>query len=87
LKDSEQIYWIKAAVGILTGPLSYLVNNYVKSQTIGLAVGILVFFAISEVVSMVKNIDRSRAMRIGIGAFLFLWIFTWTLINTMYTIL
>ena len=87
LKDSDQVYWIKAAVAVLTGALSMLVNNYVETNTVGVIVGVAVFFAVSEVMSIVKNIDRNRAIRIGIGAFLFLWIFSWTLFNSLGRIL
>lgn len=87
MKDSDQIYWIKAAVAVLTGALSMLVSNYVNNETMGVIVGIGVFFAVSEILSLVKKIDRNRTMRIAVGAFLFLWIFSWTLLNTLARIL
>jgi hypothetical protein len=87
LKDSDQVYWIKAAVAVLTGALSMLVSNYTNNETMGVIVGIAVFFAVSEILSLVKKIDRNRTMRIAVGAFLFLWIFSWTLLNTLARIL
>jgi hypothetical protein len=87
LKDSDQVYWIKAAVAVLTGALSMLVSNYTNNETMGVIVGIAVFFADSEILSLVKKIDRNRTMRIAVGAFLFLWIFSWTLLNTLARIL
>ncbi|MBD3207321.1 hypothetical protein GF319_13400 [Candidatus Bathyarchaeota archaeon] len=87
MKDSDQVYWIKAAVAVLTGALSMLVSNYTNNETMGVIVGIAVFFAVSEILSLVKKIDRNRTMRIAVGAFLFLWIFSWTLLNTLARIL
>ncbi len=88
MKDSDQVYWIKAVLAIVTGALTMISNTYIGvHDTISVLIGIAIFFAISEIMSMVKNIDRNRTMRIGIGAFLFLWIFSWTLFNTLVKIL
>jgi hypothetical protein len=88
MKDSDQVYWIKAVLAIVTGALTMISNTYFGvHDTISVLIGIAIFFAISEIMSMVKNIDRNRTMRIGIGAFLFLWIFSWTLFNTLVKIL
>jgi len=88
MKDSDQVYWIKAVLAIVTGALTMISNTYIGvHDTISVLIGIAIFFAISEIMSIVKNIDRNRTMRIGIGAFLFLWIFSWTLFNTLVKIL
>jgi hypothetical protein len=29
-------------------------------------------------------VDRNRTIRIGVGAYLFIWIFVWTILNTLY---
>jgi hypothetical protein len=88
MKDSDQIYWIKSALAIVTGALTMISNTYFGvHDTISVLIGIAIYFAISEIMSMIKNIDRNRTMRIGIGAFLFIWIFSWTLFNTIVQIL
>ena len=88
MKDSDQIYWIKAALAIVTGALTMISNSYFGVQdTISLLIGIAIYFAVSEITSIIKKMDRNRTMRIGIGAFLFLWIFSWTLLNTLVKIL
>jgi len=88
MKDSDQVYWIKAVLAIVTGALTMISNTYIGvHDIISVLIGIAIFFAISEIMSIVKNIDRNRTMRIGIGAFLFLWIFSWTLFNTLVKIL
>jgi hypothetical protein len=88
MKDSDQIYWIKSALAIVTGALTMISNTYFGvHDTISVLIGIAIYFAISEIMSMIKNIDRNRTIRIGIGAFLFIWIFSWTLFNTIVQIL
>jgi hypothetical protein len=88
LKKSEQVYWIKAAMAIITGLICMVANTYLGvHNTVTLMLGIAIYFAISEVMSIVKNINRNRTMRIGMGVFLFLWIFSWTLLNTLIKVL
>jgi len=84
LKDSEQVYWIKAGLAVLTGVLCMYLNNYIGVlDTVTVMIGVSIYFAASEALSILRKYDRNRTIRIGIGAFLFLWIFTWTLLNTI----
>jgi hypothetical protein len=84
LKDSEKIYWIKALLGLVTGYITFFIQSKLSFQgEIALMVGISLYIAYSEVASMVFKIDRDRTIRIAMGAFLFLWMLSWTLLNTM----
>ena len=46
-------------------------------------VGVSLYIAYSEALAIVFKVDRNRTIKIAIGAFLFLWILVWTLLNTM----
>ncbi|RLI00768.1 hypothetical protein DRO31_08025, partial [Candidatus Bathyarchaeota archaeon] len=46
-------------------------------------IGATLFIAYSEALAILVKVDRNRTIKIGLGAFLFLWILTWTLLNTM----
>ena len=84
MKASEKVYWVKAVLGLVTGIICYYIQSIVELQgQIALMVGVTLFIVYSEALAMVFKVDRNRTIRIAMGAFLFLWIFSWTLLHTM----
>jgi len=84
LKDSEKVYWIKALLGIITGYITFYIQSKLGFQgEIALMAGISLYIAYSEVTSILLKVDRDRTIKIAMGAFLFLWLLSWTLLNTM----
>ncbi len=84
MKPSEKVYWTKAALGLVTGLVCYYVQSAFDIQgQIALMVGTTLYIAFSEATAMIYKVDRNRTIKIAIGAFLFIWIFTWTLLNTL----
>jgi hypothetical protein len=84
LKDSEKVYWIKALLGIATGFVTFYIQSKLGFQgEIALMAGISLYIAYSEAASMLLKVDRDRTIKIAMGAFLFLWMLSWTLLNTM----
>jgi hypothetical protein len=84
LKPSEKVYWIKAAGALVTGALCMYLNTYFGLQEhLAAMAGISVYVALSESLAVITGIDRNRTIKIGVGAFLFLWLFAWTLLNTI----
>ena len=84
MKDSEKVYWIKALLGIATGFVTFYIQSKLGFQgEIALMAGISLYIAYSEAASMILKVDRDRTIKIAMGAFLFLWMLSWTLLNTM----
>jgi hypothetical protein len=84
LKISEKIYWIKAALGLITGGICYYVQSSLEIQNqIALMVGVTLYIGYSEALAILFKVDRNRTIKIALGAFLFIWILVWTLLNTM----
>ena len=84
MKTSEKVYWIKTAGAIVTGVVCMYLKSYLGLQEhIALMAGTTLYIALSEGVAALTEIDRNRALKIGMGAFLFLWMLTWTLLNTL----
>ena len=84
MKASEQVYWVKALLGLVTGIICFYVQSAFDLQgQIALMVGTTLYIAFSEAVAVLFKVDRNRTIKIAIGAFLFLWMFSWTLLNTM----
>ena len=83
MKESEKVYWIKAVLGLATGLITFYINS--SQGEIALMIGTVLYIAYSEAAAMMFNVDRDRTIKIGMGAFLFLWMLSWTLLNTMGT--
>ena len=84
MKLSERIYWIKAASAILVGLICTALQHYVNLDgAIVFSIGSIIYIVFSEGLAVVMKFDRNRAIRVGIGAFIFMWMLTWTLFNTI----
>jgi len=86
LKTSEKVYWVKAALGLITGVICYYVQSVMEIQgQVALMVGVTLYIAFSEALAVLFKADRNRTIKIAMGAFIFMWVFMWTLLNTMAT--
>ena len=84
MKESEKVYWIKALLGIVTGYITFYIQTKMGFQgEVALMAGVSLYIAYSEIAARVIEVDRDRTIRIAMGAFLFLWMLSWTLLNTM----
>lgn len=84
MKASEKVYWTKAALGPITGLICFYVQTSLDIHgQIALMLGTTLYIAFSEAAAMIFKVDRNRTIKIALGAFLFTWIFTWTLLNTL----
>jgi hypothetical protein len=87
VKPSEQVYWLKTVGAVLTGGVCMYLEAFIGlEEGLTVLVGIAIYIALSEVLAILTKVDRNRTLRIGIGAFLFLWILVWTLLNTLFLI-
>jgi len=78
-------YWIKAGFAVLAGIFSYSIQNYLNLDgSIVFMLGALVFLAFSDLLSAILKLERNHALKIGIGAYLFTWIITWTILYTVF---
>ena len=84
MKQSEKVYWIKSLLGLATGFVTFYLNSSLGFQgELALMAGIILYIAYSEAAAKMFNVERDRTLKIGMGAFLFLWMLFWTLLNTM----
>lgn len=84
LRKSEQVYWIKAGAAIINGGLCFCLNGYLGlNEYITVMAGLTLYMALSEGLAVITKIERDRTLKIGIGAFIFLWMIVWTLLNTL----
>ena len=65
--------------------MCFYLNRYLGLQEhITLMTGLTLYIALSEGLAVITEIERDRTLKIGIGAFIFLWMLAWTLLNTLY---
>lgn len=84
LKTSEKIYWFKVVGALVTGAVCTYLNTFLLLQEhLTVMAGVTIYVAFSESLAVLTGIDRNRAIKIGVGAFLFLWLFSWTLLHTV----
>jgi hypothetical protein len=87
VKASDKIYWIKVGGAIVVGILTTLFNKYLGLEgNTTFMLGITIYIIFSEALAIIIKMDRSRTLRIGVGAFLFIWVVIWTLLNTILTV-
>lgn len=85
MKASERIWWIKIAAAVGVAFLSLIVQVYVfRDGSIAFMFGVLLYMGLSDLLARMNEVDRSRGLKIGVGAYFFTWIVTWV---TLYTIL
>ena len=85
MKASERIWWIKIAAAIGVAFLSLILQVYVfKDGSITFMLGALLYMGLSDILARMSGVDRSKGLKIGVGAYFFTWIVTWV---TLYTIL
>lgn len=84
MKAAEKIWWMKVAsaigVAVLTVALQVFLN---VSGLIAFMLGVLLYMGLSDVLASINGVDRTRGLKIGVGAYFFTWMMTWIL---MYTI-
>ena len=84
MKASEKIWWIKvaAAVGVGIVTMVLQVSFSLRGETTFM-LGVIIYLGLSDVLSNMNGIERTRGLKIGVGAFFFTWITSWVLFFTI----
>jgi hypothetical protein len=84
MRASEKIWWIKvaAAVGVAIVTMVLQVSFSLRGETTFM-LGLIIYLGLSDVLSNMNGIERTRGLKIGVGAFFFTWITSWVLFFTI----
>ncbi len=83
MKASEKMYWIKAGLAVAVAVISTLLQVYFGIEGLYMfMLGITIYLVSSDLLSNMMSVDRGRSLRIGVGAYLFIWLMVWTLLYT-----
>ena len=81
---SEKIYWTKLAAAIGMAVLTLVLQVYLNVEgTILFMLGALLYMGLSDLISNMNGVERTRGIKIGIGAFFFTWMVIWILLYTV----
>ncbi len=93
MDEKDKIYWIRAAVAFLAGMLSPTLSTLSGTDGLtGTLMGIAMYLASYYVVKYGLKISVDEKKKItantilfnGIGTYVLIWIFTWTLILNLF---
>ncbi len=85
MKASEKIWWTKVAAAVGTAIVTLVLQvSFNLNGTTAFMFGAILYLGLSDVLSSRNGIDRSRGLKIGMGAFLFTWITSWVLFFTIF---
>jgi hypothetical protein len=84
MKASEKIWWTKlaAAVGVAIVTLVLQVLFNLRGTT-AFMLGVMIYLGLSDLLSSMNGVERTRGLKIGVGAFFFTWITAWVFLNTI----
>jgi hypothetical protein len=84
MKPSEKLYWVKVGLAFLAAIICIAIQVYMKFDgTLVFMLGTLLYLVTSDALSGVFHLDRGHGLKIGIGAYIFVWLMTWTLLYTV----
>lgn len=85
LNPAEKIWWLKVVLAIAVAFLTLLTQVYFDlSGLTSFSLGIIMYIALSDVLSSMNNIDRFRGLKVGVGAYFLTWLTAWILLHTFF---
>ena len=85
MKVSEKVWWTKiaAAVGVAIVSVVLQVIFNLRGETTFM-LGTVIYLGLSDALSNMNGVERTRGLKIGIGAYVFTWITSWVLFYTIF---
>jgi len=84
MDPADKLYWAKAAIAVFVGILMTFLQEIAPLSGLSIiSLGLLLNFLLAESVGRKLKVDRSKAWKIGIGAYMFTWILVWILTYTL----
>ena len=84
MKASEKIWWTKLAAAVGVAIVTLVMQVFFNLQgTTTFMLGVIIYLGLSDVLSSMNGVERTRGLKIGVGAFFFTWITSWVLFYTI----
>ena len=87
MKPSEKLYWIKVGLALVAAVLCVALQVFGKIDgTLVFMLGTLLYLASSDLLSGWLKMDRTHGLKVGVGAYIFIWMMAWTLLYTIFRV-
>jgi len=84
MNAAEKVYWSKFAASIAVAFLSLVEQVYFNVPgSLAFVLGLLIYMVLSDLLSRMNGVERSRGLKIGVGIYFFTWVVMWVLLYTV----
>ena len=84
MKAAEKIWWTKIAAAVGVAIVTLVMQVFFNLMgTTSFMLGVIIYLGLSDLLSSMNGVERTRGLKIGVGAFLFTWITAWVLFFTI----
>jgi len=83
MNSPEKIWWTKVVASMMVAGLTLSMQVFFNLGDItSFMLGVLIYLGLSDLLSNVMGVERFRGLKIGVGAYFFIWVTTWILLYT-----
>jgi hypothetical protein len=84
MNAAERVYWSKFAASIAVAVLSLVEQVYLNVPgSLVFVLGVILYMVLSNLLSSMNGVERSRGLKIGVGIYFFTWVVVWVLLYTV----
>lgn len=85
MNPSEKIWWTKVVASLAVACLTLATQVFFNlGGPTSFMLGVLIYLGLSDLLSNVMGVDRFRGLKIGVGAYFFIWMTAWILLFTYF---
>ena len=86
MNAAEKVYWSKFAGAIGVAFLNLALQVLLKVHgSLVFILGIIFYMVLSDLLSSVNGIERTRGLKIGVGIYFFTWFVSWIFLYTVFS--
>jgi hypothetical protein len=84
MEATDKLYWTKVLMATIIGAVFSLAQLAIPLSGITfLVLGFTAYVLLSDLLSRLFGVEKGKALKIGIGAYIFTWLTVWVVIFTL----
>ena len=85
MNAAEKVYWSKFAGAIGVAFLNLALQVFLGVHgSLGFMLGIILYMVLSDLLSSINGVERTRGLKIGVGIYFFTWFVSWIFLYTVF---
>ena len=80
---TEKFYWVKVLLALVMAAVFSILQSLILAGSTIFLLGIILYFPLSDFLGRKFGLERSSALKIGVGAYFFTWLAAWIIIFTL----